>query len=116
MTSGRKKFKVQHFVIKFNHCASKCDRREDPWPSPSPPLHAGCDGKQRGAQHLHQTKLRCRAIKRQTKWSAPKLTNFEIDVGPSSGTLMKPKNHSMGVGGLLVRELEREKDLKAEKD
>ena len=62
------------------------------------------------------TGLRCRAIKRQTKWSAPKLTNFEIDVGPSSGTLMKPKNHSMGVGGLLVRELEREKDLKAEKD
>ena len=60
--------------------------------------------------------LRCRAIIRQTKWSAPKLTNFEIDVGPSSGTLMKPKNHSMGVGGLLVRELEREKDLKAEKD
>ena len=60
--------------------------------------------------------LRYRAVKRQTKWSAPKLTNFEIDVGPSSGTLMKPKNHSMGVGGLLVRELEREKDLKAEKD
>ena len=35
---------------------------------------------------------------------------------PGSGTLMKHKNHSMGVGGLLVRELEREKDLKAEKD
>ena len=50
------------------------------------------------------------------KWSAPKLTNFEIDVGRGSGTLMKPKNHYMGVVGLLVRELEPEKDLKAEKD
>ena len=59
--------------------------------------------------------LRCRAVKRQTKWSAPKLTNFEIDVGPGSGTLMKPKYHSMGVGGLLVQELEPGKDLKAEK-
>ena len=59
--------------------------------------------------------LRSRAIKRQTKWSAPKLTNFEIDVGPGSGTLMKPKNHFMGVGGPLVQELEPEKDLKAEK-
>ena len=71
--------------------------------------------------HLHFGKnrilgsLRCRAIKRQTKGSAPKLTNFEIDVGPGSGTLMKPKNHSMGVGGLLVQELEPGKDLKAEK-
>ena len=50
------------------------------------------------------------------KWSAPKSTNFEIDVGRGSGTLMKPKNHYMGVGGLLVRELEHMKDLKAEKD
>ena len=35
--------------------------------------------------------------------------------GRGSGTLMKPKNHYMGVVGLLVRELEPEKDLKAEK-
>ena len=55
--------------------------------------------------------LRCRAIKRQTKWSAPKLTNFEIDVGPGSGTLMKPKYHFMGVGGLLVQELETPKNF-----
>ena len=59
--------------------------------------------------------LRSHAIKTQTKWSAPKLTKFEIDVGPGSGTLMKPKNHFMGVGGLLVQDLEPEKDLKAEK-
>ena len=37
--------------------------------------------------------LRCRAIKRQTKWSAQKLTKFEIDVGRGSGTLMEPKYH-----------------------
>ena len=35
--------------------------------------------------------------------------------GWGSGTLMQPKNHYMGVVGLLVRELEPEKDLKAEK-
>ena len=60
--------------------------------------------------------LRCRANKRQTKGSAPKLKNFEIDVGRGSGTLMEPKYHVRVVGGLLVRELEHEKDLKAEKD
>ena len=43
------------------------------------------------------------------------MTNFEIDVGPVSGTLMMPKYHYMVVGGLLVQELEPEKDLKAEK-
>ena len=64
---------------------------------------------------IYTQPLRCRAIKRQMKWSAPKSTNFEIDVGRGSGTLMKPKSHYMGVGGLLVRELEPEKDLKAEK-
>ena len=59
--------------------------------------------------------LRWRAIKRPTKWSPPKVTNFEIDVVPGSGTLMKPKYHYMVVGGLLVQELEPQKNLKAEK-
>ena len=59
--------------------------------------------------------LRCHAIKWPTKWSPPKLKNFEIDVVPGSGTLMKPKYHYMVVGGLLVQELEAEKNLKAEK-
>ena len=61
------------------------------------------------------TSLRCHAIKWPTKWSPPKLKNFEIDVVPGSGTLMKPKYHYMVVGGLLVQELEAEKNLKAEK-
>ena len=43
------------------------------------------------------------------------MTNFEIDVGPGSGTPMKVKNHYMVVGGLLVQELEPVKDLKVEK-
>ena len=42
-------------------------------------------------------------------------TRFFFWPGPGSGTLMKPKNHSMGVGGLLVQGLEPEKDLKAKK-
>ena len=33
--------------------------------------------------------------------------------GRGSGTLMKPKYHFMGVGGLLVQELETSKNLKA---
>ena len=41
-------------------------------------------------------------------------TNFFWPV-PGSGTLMKPKYHYMVVGGLLVQELEAEKNLKAEK-
>jgi len=56
-------------------------------------------------------------IKRQTgygaKGSAPKVTNFEIDIGPGSGTLMKPKYHF--IRGLLVQELETPKNFLAEK-
>ena len=40
---------------------------------------------------------------------------IEIIVSPGPGTLKKPKYHFMVVGGLLVQELERLKDLKAEK-
>ena len=40
---------------------------------------------------------------------------FFFSPGWGSGTLMKPKNHSMVVWGPLVQELEPEKDLKAEK-
>ena len=43
-------------------------------------------------------------------------THFFFLPGRGSGTLMKPKNHFMGVGGPLVQELEPEKDFKAEKD
>ena len=43
------------------------------------------------------------------------MKNFEIIVGPGPGTLKKPKFHYMVVGGLLVKELEPLKDLKAEK-
>ena len=59
--------------------------------------------------------LRCRAAGRPDYWSAPKVKNFEIIVGPGLGTLKKPKYHYMVVGGLLVQELEPLKDLKAEK-
>ena len=59
--------------------------------------------------------LRCRAARRQDYWSAQKVKNFEIIVGPGPGTLKKPKYHYMVVGGLLVQELEPLKDLKAEK-
>ena len=40
---------------------------------------------------------------------------FFFNFGRGSGTLMKPKYHFRVVGGLLVQELEPEKDLKAEK-
>ena len=42
-------------------------------------------------------------------------TNYFFLPVPGSGTLMKPKYHYMGVGGLLVQELEPQKNLKAEK-
>ena len=84
-----------------------------------------CSGDTRGVQKalildLHYIKidgfqLRWHASKWPTKWSPPKVTNFEIDVVPGSGTLMKPKYHYMVVGGLLVQELEPKKNLKAEK-
>jgi hypothetical protein len=63
----------------------------------------------------HVSYLRCRAARRQDYWSAQKVKNFEIIVGPGPGTLKKPKYHYMVVGGLLVQELEPLKDLKAEK-
>ena len=59
--------------------------------------------------------LRCRAAGRPDYWSAPKVKNFEIVVGPGPETLKKPKYHYIVVGGLLVQELEPLKDLKAEK-
>ena len=59
--------------------------------------------------------LRCRAARRPDYWSAQKVKNFEIIVGPGPETLKKPKYHYMVVGGLLVQELEPLKDLKAEK-
>ena len=65
----------------------------------------------RSARYL----LRCRAAGRPDYWSAQKVKNFEIIVGPGLGTLKKPKYHYMVVGGLLVQELEPLKDLKAEK-
>ena len=64
---------------------------------------------------LNTIPLRCRAAGRPDYWSAPKVKNFEIIVGPGLGTLKKPKYHYMVVGGLLVQELEPLKDLKAEK-
>ena len=60
-------------------------------------------------------RLRCRAARRPDSWSAQKVKNFEIIVGPGPGTLKKPKYHYIVVGGLLVQELEPLKDLKAEK-
>ena len=62
-----------------------------------------------------ETVLRCRAAGRPDYWSAQKVKNFEIIVGPGPETLKKPKYHYMVVGGLLVQELEPLKDLKAEK-
>jgi len=64
---------------------------------------------------LNQAFLRCRAARRPDYWSAQKVKNFEIIVGPGPGTLKKPKYHYMVVWGLLVQELEPLKDLKAEK-
>ena len=64
---------------------------------------------------LSSNSLRCRAAGRPDYWSAQKVKNFEIIVGPGLGTLKKPKYHYMVVGGLLVQELEPLKDLKAEK-
>ena len=65
--------------------------------------------------HFDLKTLRCRAARRPDSWSAQKVKNFEIIVGPGPGTLKKPKYHYMVVWGLLVQELETLKDLKAEK-
>ena len=66
-------------------------------------------------QYKEVSFLRCRAARRPDSWSAQKVKNFEIIVGPGPGTLKKPKYHYIVVGGLLVQELEPLKDLKAEK-